>query len=139
MLCVWEVAAMHGRILVIDERVPTPDQDSGSADTFSYLQILARAGFEVIFAPHKLAPRAAYRRILDHLGVTSSARYLSTLKRIGVKPLTAPRWTSINSVVEKVRPTCDLLLHQRQNCNVLEFLVAGCRNIDCGGRDGFRC
>ena len=104
---------MHGRILVIDQKVPEPDQDSGSASTFSYLQILARAGFEVIFAPHDLAPRPAYGRILTHLGVTSAERYLSALKRIGVKPLTAPQWTSINSVVEKVGPTCDLLLLYR--------------------------
>jgi O-antigen biosynthesis protein len=50
---------MHGRILVIDQKVPEPDQDSGSASTFSYLQILARAGYEVIFAPHNFAPRPA--------------------------------------------------------------------------------
>jgi O-antigen biosynthesis protein len=106
-------AAMHRRILVIDHKVPTPDQDSGSASAFSYLQILARAGYEVFFAPHNLAPRPAYRRILDRLGVTSSARYLSELRRIGVKPLTAPQWTSIDSVVENVSPTCDLLLLYR--------------------------
>ncbi len=104
---------MHGRILVIDHRLPTPDQDSGSASTFSYLQILAHAGFEVIFAPHNLAPRSANRRILDHLGVTSSAQSVAKLKSIGVKPLTASRWTSISSVVEKVGPTCDLLLLYR--------------------------
>jgi glycosyltransferase involved in cell wall biosynthesis len=104
---------MQGRILVIDALVPEPDQASGFASTFSYLQILARAGFEVIFAPHILAPRAAYRRILTRLGVTSAERHLSALKGIGVKPLTAPRWTSIDSVVEKVGPTCDLLLLYR--------------------------
>ena len=104
---------MHGRILVIDWGIPTPDQDSGSASTFSYLQILARAGFEVLFAPHNLTPRPAYRGILDQLGVTSTARYLSGLRSIDVKPLTAPRWTSIESVVEKVGPTCDLLLLYR--------------------------
>lgn len=45
---------MHGRILVIDAIVPELDQASGFVSTFSYLQILARAGFEVIFAPHDL-------------------------------------------------------------------------------------
>ena len=104
---------MRGRILVIDQKVPEPDQDSGSASTFSYLQILARAGYEVIFAAHNLAPRPAYRRILTHLGMTSPDPYLSELKGLGVKPLTAPRWTSIESVVEKVGPTCDLLLLYR--------------------------
>src|SRR5262245_23329240 len=96
----------HGRILVIDHKVPTPDQDSGSASTFSYLQILARARFEVIFAHHKLRPCPAYKRILMHLGLkrvvtnlglTKSARYLRALGRIGVKPLTVPHWTSIDS------------------------------------------
>lgn len=104
---------MQGRILVIDHKVPTPDQDSGSASTFAYLQILARAGYEVVFSPHSLAPRPAYRRFLDRAGLTSTARYLAGLERIGVKPLIAPRWTSIESVVEKVGPTCDLVLLYR--------------------------
>jgi len=104
---------MHGRILVIDAIVPELDQASGFVSTFSYLQILARAGFEVIFAPHDHAPRPAYGRILTHLGVTSAERHLSALKRIGVKLLITPRWTSIESVVEKIGPTCDLLLLYR--------------------------
>src|SRR6185312_5880566 len=92
---------------------PALDQASGFVSTFSYLQILARAGFEVIFAPHDHAPRPAYGRILTHLGVTSAERHLSALKRIGVKLLITPRWTSIESVVENVSPTCDLLLLYR--------------------------
>ena len=58
---------MRGRIVVVDHRTPTPDRDSGSASTFSYLQILSSAGFDVIFVPFDLARAGRYTRAIEHL------------------------------------------------------------------------
>jgi glycosyltransferase involved in cell wall biosynthesis len=89
---------MRGRILVVDHRTPTPDQDSGSASAFSYLRILARAGFEVTFAPFDLR----------HAG-----SYTEALNRLGIRTLSEPEWTSMTSVIETIGPRCDVLLLYR--------------------------
>lgn len=60
---------MRGRIVVVDHRTPTPDRDSGSASTFSYLQILSSAGFDVTFVPFDLASAGRYTRAIEHLGI----------------------------------------------------------------------
>jgi glycosyltransferase involved in cell wall biosynthesis len=89
---------MRGRILVIDHRTPTPDQDSGSASTFAYLQILAGAGFDVTFAP----------ATLEHAG-----RYSLALRKLGIRTLAAPAWTSFEQVIRHFAPRCDVLLLYR--------------------------
>jgi glycosyltransferase involved in cell wall biosynthesis len=89
---------MRGRILVLDGKMPTPDQDSGSASTFSCLRVLAEAGFEVNFAPYNL-----FR----------SGHYADALNRLGVNTLTMPRWWSIKSVVKKMAPRSDVVLLYR--------------------------
>jgi glycosyltransferase involved in cell wall biosynthesis len=88
---------MRNRILVVDHRTPTPDQDSGSACTFSYLKILA-AEFRVTFAPS----------ILDGAG-----RYSRALRKLGIDTVSAPEWTSIERVVEHFAPRSDILLLYR--------------------------
>jgi len=89
---------MRGRILVVDHRTPTPDQDSGSASTFAYLQILAGAGFDVTFVPADLQ---------------RAGRYSRALRRLGIRTLAAPFWTSLEQVIEHVAPRCDVLLLYR--------------------------
>jgi len=89
---------MRGRVLVIDHRVPTPDQDSGSASAFAYLQILAGAGFDVTFAPANL---------------TGAGRYSRALRRLGIRTLAAPFWSSLEQVIQHVAPRCDVLLLYR--------------------------
>jgi glycosyltransferase involved in cell wall biosynthesis len=89
---------VRGRILIVDHRIPTPDKDSGSRSTFSYLQILTRAGFDVTFVPADLKP---------------AGRYSEALSAIGVKTLTAPEWTSLKRVVRSFAPRSDLLLLYR--------------------------
>jgi O-antigen biosynthesis protein len=89
---------MRGRILVVDHKTPAPDQDSGSASVFSYLRILARAGFKVTFAPFHLQ---------------DAGRHTRALNRLGIKTLSHPEWASIASVVETVGPRCDVLLLYR--------------------------
>jgi glycosyltransferase involved in cell wall biosynthesis len=89
---------MRGRILVIDHKTPTPDQDSGSASAFSYLQILSRAGFDVTFAP---------------MNLKRAGRYTKALKALGIKTLSSPEWPSINAVLDEFAPRSDILLLYR--------------------------
>lgn len=86
---------MRGRILVLDHKIPAPDQDSGSASTYSYLQILTRAGFDVTFAA---------------LNLKQAGRYTQALKDLGINTPSAPEWTSIEAVTETFAPRSDLLL-----------------------------
>src|SRR5437868_984734 len=88
-------SAMRGRILVIDHKTPTPDADSGSASMFSYMRILARAGFALTFAPMNFADDGRYSRALNGLGI---------------KTLSAPEWTSIKAVIEAYAPGSDVVL-----------------------------
>src|SRR5262245_18084181 len=112
---------MRGRVLVLDEKVPTPDQDSGSASTFSYLQILARAGFEVIFAPYTLNRPTALIAGLKRLGF--SGPYTRTLRRCGIQTICAYEWTSADALVEAVALTCDVILLYRAPFAVRVFDV----------------
>jgi O-antigen biosynthesis protein len=89
---------VRGRILVVDQRTPTPDQDSGSASGFSFLSILVGAGHDVTFAPFDL----------NHAG-----RYTRNLNKLGIKTLSSAKWRSIYECVEAVAPGCDLLLLYR--------------------------
>jgi glycosyltransferase involved in cell wall biosynthesis len=89
---------MRGRIFVIDGKIPTPDQDSGSASTFAYLKILADAGFEVTFAPYNL---------------WKGGRYGAALNLLGIDTPTWPRWWSIGRIVEKMAPRSDVVLLYR--------------------------
>lgn len=89
---------MRGRVLVIDHRTPTPDRDSGSASAFLQLQILARAGFDVTFAPASLTHDGPYTEALSALGVTV---------------LTAPHCTSLDAVIDACVPQADVLVLSR--------------------------
>jgi glycosyltransferase involved in cell wall biosynthesis len=95
---IWRFFKSRGHILVVDLKTPTPDEDSGSASTFSYLQILSRAGFDVTFAPFNLI---------------NAGRYTWALNDLGIKTLSAPEWTSMNAVIEAFAPRSDLLLLYR--------------------------
>jgi glycosyltransferase involved in cell wall biosynthesis len=86
---------MRGRILVVDHKTPTPDQDSGSASMFSLLQILARAGFAVTFAPCDLA---------------KAGRYTRALEALGIETLSSHDFASMMAVIEAIGPRSDLLL-----------------------------
>lgn len=86
---------MRGSILVIDHQTPTPDQDSGSASTVSYLKILTRAGLEVTLAPLDLA----------HGG-----RYTEALNALGIRTVSAPESSSIQAAIEAFAPRADVVL-----------------------------
>ena len=75
---------MRGRILVVDHRTPTPDRDSGSASTFSYLQILSSAGFDVTFVPFDLTSAGRYTRAVERLGIrTVASPFAGAIGRLG--------------------------------------------------------
>ena len=90
---------MRGRILIFDRQIPKPDKDSGSRSTFSYLQILSQAGFEIIFVPANL------RR--------ARTRYNEALIALGINIATIPKWTKIEDVARSFAPLSDLVLLYR--------------------------
>src|SRR5207244_6041725 len=64
------VAGMPARALIIDDRLPEPQRDAGSAVILSHILSLQRLGFEVSFAASlDLAKADADRRSLETLGV----------------------------------------------------------------------
>lgn len=103
---------MRGRVLIIDHKTPRPNEDSGSASTFSYLEILARAGFSVTFAP---------------IDLLDDGRYTQALGDLGIKTLSAPEWASINNVIRTFGPQSDILLFYR--APVASRLLHGARRV----------
>ena len=57
------------RILIIDEELPKPDQDSGSITAYYYMKILRDLGYEVTFLPKNLELQGKYAAPLQQLGV----------------------------------------------------------------------
>jgi len=74
------------RILVIDACTLTPDQDSGSLDTFNHIKIFQSLGYKVTFIPDNLV-------YVDH--------YTADLQRIGVECLYQPYIGSVATHLEK--------------------------------------
>ena len=70
------------RILIIDSRTITPDQDSGSLDVLQQLKIFQTLGYKATFAPDNL---------------THAGRYTEDLQRIGVECLYYPHVSSISA------------------------------------------
>lgn len=100
---------VRGRILVVDHSTPMPDQDSGSASTFSYLQILARSGYKVTFAPFDLQ---------------KAGRYTKALQRLEIDTLSSPKWPSIYNAIETLGPRHDIILFYRAHVAVHLFDLA---------------
>ena len=70
-----------GRILILDETTPTPDQDSGSLDTFLVQKTLIELGYKVTFAPDNLLILKGYTQKLQEIGVECLyGPYVPTLK-----------------------------------------------------------
>jgi GT2 family glycosyltransferase len=64
------------RVLVIDSCTPTPDQDSGSIDTYNFMLLLREMDFQVTFIPED-----------NFLFLT---KYTTGLQRVGIEVLYAP-------------------------------------------------
>jgi glycosyltransferase involved in cell wall biosynthesis len=89
---------MRGRILVLDERTPTPDQDSGSASAFALLSVLARGGYDVTFVAADLAQKGRYARALNRAGIRTPTGFKSK---------------SLAVVLDAWAPRCDVMLLYR--------------------------
>jgi GT2 family glycosyltransferase len=59
----------HGQILVIDHRIPFPDQDCGSARMMEILRAIRRRGHHVTFIPENLAVASPYVEEMLGIGV----------------------------------------------------------------------
>jgi GT2 family glycosyltransferase/glycosyltransferase involved in cell wall biosynthesis len=57
------------RILMVDALTPTPDQDSGSLDTYNHMRIFQSLGYKVTFVPANLAYIEGYTANLQRLGI----------------------------------------------------------------------
>ncbi len=99
--------SVRGRILVIDDMMPAPDYDSGSASIFSYLQILTKSGFGVTFAPTKYVRAERYTRALKNLGIN-----------------VAPKSMSLHDVIKTFGPRSDIVLLSRAQVAMPVFDLA---------------
>jgi hypothetical protein len=55
--------------LVIDDRMPTPDQDAGSGAVLDHMRSLVRLGYRVGFAPRDMVVKGKSSRTLDRAGI----------------------------------------------------------------------
>jgi GT2 family glycosyltransferase/glycosyltransferase involved in cell wall biosynthesis len=74
-----------GRLLALDEKLPTPDQDSGSVTTLRLLQLFMRLGWQVSFAP----------------GFRFDRRYTADLHRLGIETFQTPAVPDLEAVVAR--------------------------------------
>lgn len=59
----------RGTVVVVDFRVPRPDEDSGSVRLYGLLRTLRRLGYAVVFVPHDRDPGGAWGERLRAEGV----------------------------------------------------------------------
>ncbi len=91
-----------GKVLFIDVRTPTPDQDSGSLDIVSYFNIFQTLGLEITFIP------AADLQFLE--------KYTPDLQRMGVRCLYAPFVRGISGYLKSHGREYDLVLLYKVHC-----------------------
>ncbi len=91
-----------GKILVIDFRTPTPDQDSGSQDIVSYFNIFRSLGFEITFIP------AADLQFVE--------KYTPDLQRMGVRCLYSPFVRGVNGYLKSHGQEYDLVVLYKVHC-----------------------
>ena len=91
-----------GKILFLDVRTPTPDQDSGSQDIVSYFKIFRSLGFEITFIP------TADLQFME--------KYTPDLQRMGVQCLYTPFVRGIIEYLESHGPEYDLALLYKVHC-----------------------
>src|SRR3954469_1633873 len=91
-----------GRALIIDDRLPQPERDAGSAVILSHIRSLQRLGFEVSFAAS-----------LD-LGAADADR--EALERLGIAWCGLPFYGSVEEVLRRQEGEFDLIyLHRVAN------------------------
>ena len=91
--------AAKGRALIVDWATPMPDHDSGSADIFNLVRMLACLGIKTVFASH---------RDLDYCGA-----YTDDLQQLGVEMLYAPYCDSLKTYLKHAGKDIDYVLVHR--------------------------
>ncbi len=95
--------------LVIDDRLPTPDQDAGSNAILDHMQSLIRLGYQVAFAPRDMSIKGGYAR---------------ALKRLGILCFGAPYYGSVEEVLRRHDTTISLVyLHRVTTASLYGELV----------------
>ena len=84
------------RVLIVDKCTPTPDQDSGSMDTFNIALLLREMGFQVTFIPED--------------NFLYMPRYTTALQRVGVEALYAPYCVSVEDHLKEYGQRYDLVM-----------------------------
>lgn len=94
------LATLDGRprLLVIDHRLPTPDQDSGSLRMTHVLRLVQELGYRVTFVPANLQLLEPYGRDLE---------------AIGVEVVSAPKDRSVAGYLERTGDVFDVALVSR--------------------------
>jgi GT2 family glycosyltransferase/glycosyltransferase involved in cell wall biosynthesis/SAM-dependent methyltransferase len=84
------------RVLVLDCCTPTPDQDSGSIDTYNIMLLLREMGFQVTFIP------------VDNF--LYMPKYTTAIQRAGVEVLYAPYFCTVEQHLEESGGRYDLAM-----------------------------
>lgn len=98
------------RILVVDHRLPTPDQDSGSVRMRNLLTILQDLGFAITFLPENLK---------------ATPPYSDDLQRAGIEVIALPWAPSAQGFIEQRGGTFDCALVSR--CHIAAELMTPIR------------
>ena len=94
-----------GQALVVDARLPVPDRDAGSVETFEQMLVLRRLGWGVLFAAaQEKAPGEAERRRLERAGIEVAD------PEAGIADLLRTRGRDIDLVHLHRHVTCALVL-----------------------------
>lgn len=83
------------RVLVLDHCTPTPDEDSGSIDTFNLMLLLREMNFQVTFMPED--------------NFCYMEKYTAALQRIGIEVLYAPYVRTVESHIKEFGKQYDLV------------------------------
>jgi len=87
------------RILMLDACTPTPDKDSGSVDTVSYMQILSSLGYKITFIP------------VDNF--SHDGGYTENLQRMGVESIYSPFESSVSAHLRRRGHEYDVVMLYR--------------------------
>jgi glycosyltransferase involved in cell wall biosynthesis/2-polyprenyl-3-methyl-5-hydroxy-6-metoxy-1,4-benzoquinol methylase len=108
-----EILALPRRALVVDDRVPTPDRDSGSITTLELMKALQALGYAVTFVPFDLS---------------NPDRYVDALRRAGFWCLTGQALLSVRALIETHGGLFDVVMLARVStaCQLMDSVRAAC-------------
>ena len=86
-------------VMIVDDRCPEPDRDSGSVDAINMITGLIGMGWHVVFATRTTRPQ--------------EPRYLDDLRALGVRPLTPEDAPDITHFIERCGALVDLFVLSR--------------------------